>query len=230
MKDILQRHVTLISSILCVAFVSVFVMFVLLLAAKEQRDAFASVDESIIPIAELPGKKNQISERSEKEINVLLQDNPNVVGGWATKIHYEKTENPVIYSFSKDAVVDLALKNYDTMQKSGRGYSSAELDAMTKQSAANTEDAKTGLIRCGPISTTNLSKLAPGITSKVKGVCRATIPPFDDNVNLAIVVLIDTDGVDQSDPRVVEIRRTLLQLQIDIFNRDFQGRETWAHP
>jgi len=230
MKDFLQRHAVLISGGLGVAFVVVFLLFVLLLAAKEQRNAFARIDTPIEGFGDLPGKSDKISERSEKEIATLLGDNPNVIGGWASKIHYAKTENPVIYFFSKDPVVNLAMANYGKLQASGKGYSSAELNAATPQSEANSQDAKTGLIRCGPLSTTNIGKLAPGIDTKIKGVCRATIPPFDDKVNLAIVILINVDGMDQSDPIVVDIRRTMLQLQIDIYNRDFRGRETWAHP
>lgn len=234
MKDFIHRNVTLISSLLAVSFVLVFLAFVLLLAAKEQRDQFDRLDLPMVKLATLPGPNNKISERSRKEIDVLLKDNPNVIGGYATKIHYAKTENPIIYYFVRDAVRDqiifTMLKNYDTMQKSGRGYSSAELDVMRSQSAANTEEAKAGIIRCQPLETTNIGALAPGINKKVKGVCRAPIPPFDDNVNLAIVVLIDNDAVDQEHPDIVAIRRTLLQLQIDIFNRDFKGRETWIHP
>lgn len=230
MKDFLHRHVTLISALLAISFAGVFLLFVLLLAAKEQRDKFDGLDQTVFTLSELPGPKNQISPRTQKEIHMLLRDNPHVLGGWAAKIHYEKTENPVIYAFVKEPLIDVALANYDKAQKSGRGYSSAELDSASAQSAANTAEAKTGIIRCGPLSTTNIGRLAPGIDKKVKGVCRATIPPFDENVNLAIVVLIDNDGLDQDDEAIVEIRRTLLQLQIDIFNRDFKGRETWAHP
>jgi len=230
MKDFLHRNVTLISALLAISFASVFILFVLLLAAKEQKDTFEFLDEPTVALSDLPGKKDNISDRSKKEIGVLLDGNPHVLGGWASKIHYEKRENPVIHFFARDPLVITAMNNYDQIQKSGRGYSSAELDAATPQSAKNTEEAKTGLITCGPLASTNIGKLAPGIERKVKGVCRATIPPFDENVNLAIVVLIDNDGLNQDDPDIVEIRRTLLQLQIDIFNRDFKGRETWAHP
>lgn len=230
MKDFLHRNVTLISALLAICFAGVFLLFVMLLAAKEQRDKFDGLDQTVFTLSDLPGPKNQISRRTQKEIDVLLQANPHVIGGWAAKIHYEKLENPVIYAFAKDPIIGIALDNYDRAQKTGRGFSSAELDAQSAQSAANTEEAKTGIIRCGPLSMTNIGRLAPGIDKKVKGVCRATIPPFDENVNLAIVVLIDNDGVNQDDEAIVEIRRTLLQLQIDIFNRDFKGRETWAHP
>ena len=90
------------------------------------------------------------------------------------------------------------------------------------------EEAKNGLIKCGPIANTNIPKLAPGVDKIVKTVCRATIPPFDENVNLAIVVLL-TIPPNMATNDIQEIRRVLLQLQIDIYNRDFQGRETWAH-
>lgn len=230
MKDFLHRNVTLLSTLLALAFITVFLLFVVLLAAKEQRDKFNRFDQPLFGFAALPGPQNKISDRSRKEIDTLFQNSPYVIGGWAGKIHYAKTENPVIYYFAKDPIMDVAMRNYDAVQKSGRGFSSAELDAATPQSASNTEEAKSGIIRCGPLSTTNIAKLAPGLSNKVKGVCRATIPPFDENVNLAIVVLINNDGSNQDHPDIIQVRRTLLQLQIDIFNRDFKGRETWAHP
>ena len=229
MKDFIHRHVTLISSLLGLSFAVVFLLFVLILAAKEQRDKFAADDRPLVSFTDLPGPKNEISERSRKEIDVLLQGNQHILGGWAAKIHYAKTEFPVIYFFAKDPLIETAMRNYEAAQRSGRGFSSAELDARNTQSAANTQTAKTGIIICQPLGTTNIGRLAPGIAKKVKGVCRATIPPFDENVNLAIVVLVDNDTMDQEDPVIVDIRRTLLQLQIDIFNRDFKGRETWAH-
>lgn len=230
MKDFLQRHVTVISSLLAATFSIVFLLFMLMLASREQRDQFERIDQSLVGAAGLPGPQNQISERSRKEIDVLLRGNKRIVGGYVAKIHYGKTENPVIYFFSKDPLMNQFMRNYDLMQKSGRGYSSAELDAASAQSAANTEEAKTGVIRCVSIHTTNIHNLAKGIDEKAKGVCRATIPPFDENVNLSLVVLIDNDASDQESEEIIDIRRTLLQLQIDIFNRDFQGRETWAHP
>lgn len=232
MKDFFHRHVTLISSLLGFAFLTVFLLFVFLIAARENKEQTSILKQRLDQpesYADLPGPKNQLSDRSKKEILTLLQTNPNIVGAWAAKIKYEKTENPVFFYFANDPIVDTAMANYDAMQKSGRGYSSAELDAASPQSAANTEEAKIGIIKCGPLSSTNIGKLAPGIDSRAKGVCRATIPPFDDNVNLAIVVLIDSPG-DMSNPEVIAIRRLMLQLQIDIFNRDFQGRETWIHP
>lgn len=229
MKDFLHRHVTLISALLALMFAAVFLAFVLVLAAKEQKDQLAQLDLPLAALSSLPGPNNRISERSKLEINVLLQNNPHILGGYAARINYAKTEYPVFYYFTKEEYLVKALRNYEALQKSGRGFSSAELDATNAQTAANVKDAKQGVIRCQPLGTTNIGNLAPGIEKTVKGVCRATIPPFDDNVNLAIVVLIDNDSVDQEDPVIVEIRRTLLQLQIDIYNRDFKGRETWAY-
>ena len=230
MKDYIHRNVTLISGLLALSFVLVFIAFVVLLAAKEQREQFNRLDLPLVSLSSLPGPQNKISDRSRKEMDVLLQNNPHVLGGYASRIHYGKTENPIIYYFVKDPIMEVMLANYDAVQKSGRGFSSAELDVMRKQSAANTAEAKAGIIRCQPLETTNIGSLAPGIDKKVKGVCRAPIPPFDENVNLAIVVLIDNDTLDQEDPAIVDIRRTLLQLQIHIYNRDFRGRETWIHP
>lgn len=230
MKDFLQRNVTAITTALVVSGVVIFLLLVALIGTRElQQKTLARVDQTVSDAKDLPGPKNKISPRSQEEIDTLLASNPHVLGGWATKINYEKTENPVIYYFAKDPIIKTAMENYAKIQTSGQGSSSAELNADSKQSLRNSEEAKTGLIKCGRLEDTNITKLAAGIQSKAKGVCRATIPPFDEKVNLAIVVVIDVAG-NLDNVEIKEVRRTLLQIQIDIYNRDFQGRETWAHP
>jgi hypothetical protein len=144
------------------------------------------------------------------------------------KIHYEKTENPVVYYWTRDPVIDVLMDNFDSLQKSGKGWSSVELNKMSKQSARNTEATKTGIINCIPITQTNLPRLAPAIVNVAQTTCRAPIPPFDTNVNMSLVVALDVPA-DENSPEIQAVRRALLQLQIDIFNRDYQGRETWAH-
>ena len=230
MKDFLQRNVTFLSAMTGIAFVVIFILLALLIGARElQQQTLERVDRAIVDQVDLPGRKNQISERSKKEINTLLEGNTHIIGGWATKLNYEKTENPIIYYFVKDPVIQVAMDTFAKNQSEGRGRSSAELNADSSKSLRNSEEAKSGLIKCGPLATTNIGRLAPGIDKVAKGVCRATIPPFDENVSLAIVVVLNIDASTNS-PDIQEVRRTLLQLQIDIFNRDFQGRETWAHP
>jgi len=229
MKDYLQKNITLLSAVLGGAFVVIFILLVLLVAARElQQKTLQRVDQTVTSSADLPGKKNQLSDRSKYEIETLLRDNPHIASAYATRIHYGKTENPIFFHFTKYPQIEALFTNYDALQKSGKGFSSDELDKQSKISLRNTEEAKNGLIKCGPIANTNIPKLAPGVDKIVKTVCRATIPPFDENVNLAIVVLL-TIPPNMATNDIQEIRRVLLQLQIDIYNRDFQGRETWAH-
>lgn len=230
MKDFLQKHVTLLSGLVVGSFIAIFILLVLLITTNElQQRARTENDISEVDIAHLPGPKEQISDRSKKEIAVLFEGNPNVAGIYVTKIHYGKTENPIFFYISNDPYFEKAIMKYDAIQKSGEGQSSEELNEASEQSLRNSEEAKTGLIKCDTIFSTNIPKLSPGIENVAKGVCRATIPPFDPKVNLAIVVLLKPDGRTPSE-EIQEIRRVLLQLQIDIYNRDFKGRETWAHP
>lgn len=230
MKDFLQRNVTLLSTMTGIAFIVIFILLALLIGARElQQQTLERVDRAVVDQVDLPGRKNQISDRSKKEISTLLESNTHIIGGWATKLNYEKTENPIIYYFVKDPVIQVAMDTFAKNQAEGKGRSSAELNADSTQSLRNSEEAKSGLIKCGPLASTNIGRLAPGIEKVAKGVCRATIPPFDENVSLAVVVVLNIDATTNS-PDIQEVRRTLLQLQIDIFNRDFQGRETWAHP
>ena len=207
-----------------------------LLALKENYDMFLHVNDTAqralsadrgVAGAFLPGPKGQVSARSVEELDYLLKDKPHVLGAWITKVNYGKNENPVVWSMAGAEAFDGAMRAYVRRQLAGEGFSSAELNAANSQSAANAEAAKGGLISCGDIEYTNIPKIAPEVRALgAVGACRAPLPPFDDNVNMAIVILLDIPG-DQTDPRITEFRRSLLQLQFDILNRDFLNREIW---
>lgn len=230
MKEFLQKHITLVSLVAVTALTGMFTLGALFIGATELREkAFFRVDQTAVDASKLPGKQNEISDRSKLEIKTVLEPNPYVIGAYVTKLSFEKTENPVIYYFAKDQIMDTFMLDYDSQQRTGKGQSSAELSASNPQSLRNSEESRSGLIKCDLLSSTNIGKTTPGIDKKVKGVCRATIPPFEDEVNMAVMVLITLKG-DESSDEIQKIRRLLLQLQIDIYNRDFQGRETWAHP
>jgi hypothetical protein len=228
MRDFLEQNNTLVVGLAVGGTVLAIILGILLYGARElQVETLKRIDQPAVGAVELPGPKNQISDRSKKQVDTLLDETPHIVGGWVTKLQYGKTENPIIHFWTEsDTVKDLIIE-FGEIQESGRGSSSAELNAASEQSLRNSEEAKSGLIKCGPLSATNLLQIAPSIVNVAKGVCRATIPPFDENVNLGVVVLIDVDPNDNN-ADIQAIRRTLLQLQIDVFNRDYQGRETWA--
>lgn len=174
----------------------------------------------------LPGPKNQLSQRSKREIEVILSETPYVLGAWVSKVHYGKTENPIIFYWTNEPVLVGLVKNIADTQASGRGYSSAERDADPKLLLRNSVEARTGLIKCSSIAGALLD-LTPAITRYVKSICRATIPPFAPNPNLDIVLFIDID-VSKPSPEQQLIFRKLLQLQLDIYNRDYKGREIWV--
>jgi len=230
-KNFFERNTMLVFGIGVGALVLAIILGVLLYGARElQVETLQRFDKSANAEGiDLPGPKNKISKRSQQQIAELLAASPHVLGGWVSKLSYNKTENPIIYYWARVPIIDDTVKRYKEMQESGKGYSSDELNKASQQSLRNTEEAKTGLIKCGSLDATNLPKLAPRLVDLARGVCRATIPPFDADVNLAVVVIIDIDGTG-TDQDIQQIRRTLLQLQIDIFNRDYQGRETWAKP
>lgn len=225
MKTFLQKHVVLHSSVtICLLAATLALSTILVGVRLKQEEKLFRRDASVV---EVLGPKDQISERSKLQISTVLSETPHVVGGWMAKIHYEKTENPVIYYWARDPVVDILMSNFDDLQRSGKGWSSAELNKMSKLSARNSEATKTGVINCITITETNLPKLAPAIVNVAQTTCRAPIPPFDTNVNMSLVVALDIPA-DENSPEIQAVRRALLQLQIDIFNRDYQGRETWA--
>ena len=224
MKKFLREHVVLHSSLtLGLLAVTLALSTILVGVRLKQEEKLMRHDT----VAEVLGPKNDISDRSKLQISTILSETPHVVGGWMAKIHFEKMENPVVYYWARDPVVDILMDNFDSLQKSGKGWSSAELNKMSKQSARNTEATKTGIINCMSITQTNLPRLAPAIVNVAQTTCRAPIPPFDTNVNMSLVVALDVPA-DENSPEIQAVRRALLQLQIDIFNRDYQGRETWA--
>jgi hypothetical protein len=226
MKYYLERHAAWIAGLCIFSLVSAFILAVILFSVKSSyTETLKRFDRP--PTFDLPGPKAKISQRSIDEIDTLFSESPRVIGGWVSKLHYQKTENPIVHFWGRDRVITELMEKYDSVQKSGKGFSSEELDLMSPQSQRNSDEARNGMIKCGPLESTNLLTLAPGLAKRAKGVCRATIPPFSDDVNLAIVVVIDISGTENS-AEVQDIRRMLLRQQIDIFNRDYQGRETWA--
>ena len=230
MKDFLERNTMLVTGIAVAAVVLAVILGMLLVGARDlQLETQRRIDKPDKAEEMSLGRKGQISTRSKTQLEVVLSETPHVVGGWVTKLNYGKTEVPILHYWARDPLITDFIDAFSTRQKEGRGNSSEELNAKSEQSLRNSEEAKTGLIKCGPLESTNLLKIEPKIAIVAKGVCRATVPPFDENVNLAIVVLIDVDA-EVNSPEVQAVRRALLQLQIDIYNRDYQGRETWARP
>lgn len=226
MKDFLTRNTALITGLFVVSLFAVLVLIFVLISTKASyNETLQRLDQ--LPVTNLPGPNSQISQRSRDEINTLLFETPHVIGGWIAKLHYEKKEVPLVHTWARNRIIIEAMETYTQLQLSGKGFSSAELNQQSPQSMRNADEAKSGLIKCGPLESSNLPKLAPRILGEAGTVCRATIPPFSDEVNLALVVVTDNE-VDEHSPEIQAIRRTMLRIQIDIFNRDYQGRETWA--
>ena len=227
MRNFLERHATFVALIAISCAALSIILGILLLAATElHHETIKRFDRGFIA-ADLPGRKHQISVRSRLQFDTLLRETPHVVGGWVSKTEYAKTENPIIHAWDTDGSITKALEAYGTRQQSGLGFSSLEV-ANFSNSIRNSDEAKLGLIACLPLAATPLLKLSPELSRVGAGICRAVIPPFDDHANLALIVVIDNDG-SINGPDIKTVRRALLQLQIDIFNRDYQGRETWAH-
>ena len=221
-----QRNTSVLVSLLIAAFLVIFVLVGLLISARNiQTETLARIDQPMNK-DDLPGPKGMISDRSRKQIDTMFQETPHILGGWVIKLQYEKTDNPFIHEWTRIPAVTKFSKAYGELQASGKGFSSAELDRDASLSVRNSKEAKTGLISCGPIAVTML-KITPEISAIGKGLCRATIPPFGEKVNLAIIALVDIDGT-QNSPELQEVRHQLLRLQIDVFNREYQGRETWG--
>lgn len=226
MRGFLERNAMLVAGLAAIGLVTSIILGILVYGAREAQEiALTRVD---IKEETAIGPKGMISDRSKLQIDTMMQETPHVLGGWATKLNYEKTENPILHAWMGNEVVKKTLQSYIDNQLKGRGFSSAELNAASQQSLRNSEEAKTGLIKCGPLEQTNLPRIAPEILGVAKAVCRATIPPFDEKVNLGIVVVIDIPANENTE-EIQAIRRMLLRIQIDIYNRDYQGRETWIH-
>lgn len=239
LKDFLQRHAAAIMTGLAGLGVLASVSLGVLLysAVQEQRETLKQIERPLDP-ATLPGRNYQLSERSKYQLTTILGETPHVVAGFAIKYKYGKHENPIIFTFSRpDARADITaiVNRVEANQASEKGMSSDEqkalVDANPELKARQlrySEEARQGLIKCIPLDDQSIDT-NPELKKFSKGLCYATIPPFDANSFMALIVLIDVEP-DESTAEVTELRRVLLQLQIDIFNRDFQGRETWPRP
>jgi len=227
-KSFLQRYGVVLAVVVIIAIIAVSIISTVLVL---RREASKPLVQKPVVIADLPGPKYQLSKRSKEQLDVLSRQNDNIVATFVTRSKYSKNESPVIHVWSRPGdkeVVDAAIKLV-----SGRGLSSEEVNALALKNPEQTarllrdsEEAKLGLVKCLPVA--DVPSVDPNLKKISTGICYATIPPFESEASLAIVVITDTPLANYSD--LVEMRRVLLALQIDIFNRDFQGRETWAHP
>lgn len=223
-----QKHYRGIAASLIFVVLIIFVLVFMLFTARDlQLETLERIDQPI-DRSSLLGSQGKISDRTREQLDTILYETPHVLGGWIAKIKYDKMENSIIHSWTRSPIVANFIEEYARQQLGGEGFSSAELDERDKgQVLRNSEEAKLGLIKCGALSDTNLPIIYPPISRTVKGVCRATIPPFNEDVNLSIIVAVDIDGSENS-PEIQEVRRQMLRLQIDLFNREYQGRETWG--
>jgi len=228
-SDFLRRNAAVMVGLVALSIVVSGVLIFLYEEARLRQELLLQRVDAVQVNGKLPGPKDELSDRSKKELNVIFSETPHIVGGIVSRLTYGKTDDPLIYVWSgSDPSIIQFTQTFHDLQVNGKGMSSAEAASSSKLSLRNSDEARQGLIKCGPLDATNLAKITPSIAKVAKGACRATLPPFDPNVNLAIVVAVDVDG-DAQDERLEVVRRALLQLQIDIFNRDYMGRETWPH-
>ena len=120
----------------------------------------------------------------------------------------------------------IAINDYISRQHKGLIFSSKELDNFNSTALRNTMAAQLGDISCAPIKLTEAPLLIPKALDFANVICRAPIPPFPKEANLAILLLLDLPlGIE--DPKLEQIRYLIVRVQLDIFNRDFLSREIW---
>lgn len=186
---------------------------------------------------DLPGPRGDISERSKQQIETLAAENEHAVMVLVVRYKYTKTQIPFAHTWARNpeaqAVIGGIVERLMSEQNERTGRSSEEVrrdderdpDFASKR-IRNSEEARLGLIKCVPIADAAL--VYAELKTVATGICIATIPPFESSTAMAIIILTDSEMSQSAE--LAEMRRMLLQLQIDIYNRDFQGRETWAHP
>lgn len=173
----------------------------------------------------LPGTQDKISNRTKQEMAVLFAENPSVVGGWILRQQYEKTEVPIIHYWARDPIIHQFIRDYTRIQKEGKGHSSAELRMNPRNVLSGEREAIEGLIRCVSVRDSTITEYTPNIINFIQSLCIATLPPFAKDRNLGIVVVVD---VPPDAPEIEAVKQMLLRLQIDIYNRDYQGHEIWS--
>lgn len=239
-KSFLRRIGVIVAVVAMLAILIVTAIFVFNRAIPEKPITPPLPPAAVPQLKNLPGPKGQLSERSKDQLRVAAEENPRIMAIVALRYKYGKTESRYIFSWTHPkakVIVDKIIADNNALQASGKGMSSEEAAALAAAKAKidpavaaralrNSEEAKQGLVKCVPITEATL--MNPELVTIATGICYATIPPFDPNTTMAIIVLTDNDLENFSE--VSLMRRQLLMLQIDIFNRDFQGRETWIHP
>jgi len=220
--------------------IAVLVVFTIIITAIVgtikviQREA---AHRPVVVAEDLPGPKNQISQRSKEQLVTMSQEYPHILAVAVTRYHYKKNENLFAYAWAKTPavkkVLDKIIDDLNKRQTGPNAMSSDEVAAMNAKNPEraarmlrNSEEARLGLIKCVPISEATLTYNE--LRTITTGICYASIPPFEAAPAMGIIMLTDSKLTEYSE--LAEMRRILLALQIDIYNRDFKGRETWAHP
>lgn len=235
-RDFFQRNSAVFSIALAVLGVGLSVILGVLLVnvVRLQNEAV----KVITPGGELPGPNYNISERSKHQIETIFREQPAVIASFVIRYKFDKHENPIVHHWVRPqyrAQIDPVVQRLADLQASDQGKSSDEYLEEAKKDPVraerqlrNSEEARQGLIKCGPLEADALAQ-NPELAKIATGICYATIPPFDENTHLAVIALINVPP-NETTKQVQDLRRALLTLQIDIFNRDFQGRETWPNP
>ena len=183
--------------------------------------------DNLVPEKDLPGLRNEISDRTKEELNALVKRNPHILGGWIFVRNYDAHTYPILHYTANHPIAEQFIADFKRKQTSPNEGMPSSVSTLNPSSvSANTAEATVGTIRCVEITKSLIIYFTPSISTVAKTICSATLPPFEvaDKVNLQIVAI---SGLPLDSPQLREVHRTLLQLQIDIYNRDYNGQETW---
>lgn len=203
--------------------------FVIGYYAKEEWDNNQVFRRSDQPTTELVGPRQRFSSRSKKEVNVFLNNSPEVLGAIAIKREFSKKENPVFDYWSRSPIIDKFVNDWNKKQAGPNGISSADLAANPQNSFNNALEAVLGEARCVPVIGTTFFALTPEVVDYAKTICLVSFPPYQ-LPNKSITALGFLLALDHRDPKMKDLKDKMVTLQINIFNRDYNGRETWDHP
>ena len=234
-RPFLQRFAPAIA--VAVALTIVIAAFAVALMVIRRDTPVPTAAVAQVASEDLPGPKGDLSARSKAQVDTLAAGNEHAVMALVVRYKYTKTQIPFAHTWAANpqaqAVIDGIVSRLMAEQNELTGRSSEEVRRederdpdFASRRIRNSEEARVGLIKCVPIADAAL--VYSELKTTATGICIATIPPFESNTSMAIIILTDSEMSQSAE--LAEMRRMMLSLQIDIYNRDFQGRETWAHP
>lgn len=144
-----------------------------------------------------------------------------MVGAGLTITDFEKNERPLVWWMVDKLKFPEFYNEYKTIQDSRKSRKERSYAIFTEDEKLNRVVSRLldGQHVCEPIRNTLLYKMMPNSESTIDRICYAAIPPYGGAMSGYLTLFIPR-GL--SDEQLGEIRSAMIEVQLDIFNRDIR--------